>query len=178
MELKIVDIILMKAGHNMELKVVYEVEGDFASVGAGRTLGIFETEEEATAAAKGCGSLDCAGDGVVNKRLAVPASESGRFYLLDGDQTYEIGVARPSEAKESHCDEVGDLTLTSFQRKMAIMDILRDHLHVDLADAKRMVDRVPCVIRRQVTLRDSADLSRALRDAGGTVEMRLVSEEA
>lgn len=164
-----------------QLKTVYEVEGDFANVGRGRTLGVFETKEEADAAAVGCGSLDCGGDGVVNERLAVPAGD-GRFYLLDGDRTHEIGVMAPSEAKANHHDadgsylldgdQIGDLILTAVRRKMATMQILRDLLSVDLVAAKRMVDRLPCVIGRRVTPCEAAPLGDALRAAGDTVEMR------
>lgn len=83
----------------MGLKTVYEMRGDFPGIGDGRTLGIFETEEEALAAAKGCGSCDCGGDGIVFRRLAV--EERGRFYLLS-ELSYELGVAEESEAKKLH----------------------------------------------------------------------------
>lgn len=167
----------------LELKTVYEVEGDFANVGGGRTLGIFDTAEEAAAAAVGCGSLDCGGDGVVNERLAIPSGDGG-FYLLDGDQTHEIGVMAPSEAKANHQavdggssfyldgDRLGDLVLIAVRRKMATMQILRDLLPVDLVAAKRMVDRLPCVIGRRVTSCEAAPLGDALRAAGDIVEMQ------
>lgn len=160
----------------MEPMTVYEVEGDFPNVGPGRTIGIFETEGEATAAAGGCGGLDCGGDGIVNERLAVPAGD-GRFYLLAGEQTYEIGVAGPSEAKSLHSgdDEAeakGDLVLTSVRCRTTTMRMLRDRLQMRLIEAKRMVDSVPCVVRRAVAPREVAALCDAMRAAGDTFEMR------
>jgi len=157
----------------METKVVYEVEGDFANVGGGRTLGVFKTEVEALEASRGCGSCDCGGDGVVKRRLAVEDGEGG-LYLLASKRVWRLGEMEPSEAKALHPEEVEvELVLTEIGdgNKPATVRAIRDLLPTGLLDAKRLADGAPCVVGRgsRQSLRALAD---ALCLAGSMFEYR------
>ena len=84
----------------MTQTTVWEVEGDFGNVGGGRTIGIFATQEEALANAKGCGSLDCGGDGIVRLRHAVV--QDGKYYLLQDYHPLTLGELGWSGAIDNH----------------------------------------------------------------------------
>jgi len=165
----------------METKIVYEVEGDFGNVGPGRTLGVFETEGEALEAAKGCGSCDCGGDGVVNRRLAVDDGEGG-VYLLASKRAWRLGEMGASEAKAIHSrpdDEAAELVLTEVGDRVAAIRALRTASGMGFHDAKRLVDGAldsgPRVVGRgrRGELRGLAD---ALCLAGSMFEYRDIPE--
>jgi len=166
----------------MDTVVVYEVEGDFGNVvdamcGRGRTLGVFGTEEEALEAARGCGSLDCGGDGAVNRRLAVPDGEGG-LYLLDGERAWRLGEMEPSEARAIHPPDGGEaeLVLTAVGDRAAAFRALRG-AGLAALDAKRVIDGAPCAVGRRVRRPGPDRLLHALRLAGCTVEFRPVPDQ-
>ena len=83
----------------MKLIQVWIVEGDFGNVGGGKVLGIFKDKAVAKENSKGCGSLDCGGDGRVVEGLAF--EEAGEYFLVD-KKAYKLNEMKESEAKKIH----------------------------------------------------------------------------
>jgi hypothetical protein len=80
---------------------VYVVEGDFGNVGGGKVLGLFEDKAVAEENAKGCGSLDCGGDGIVRAGHALRAPD-GVLYLLHSPTRFALNSMGFSTAKQTH----------------------------------------------------------------------------
>ncbi len=127
--------------NEMKLKTVYEVRGDFANMGNGRTLGIFETLEEAELHTKGCGSLDCGGDGWVEKRLAVSIDRG--YYLVDDRHMFTLGELEWSSARDLHKDKGCELTLVAFSDKIQAIKTIRGMMKIGLHHAKKITDNLP-----------------------------------
>ena len=153
---------------DIEIIEVYEVEGDFGNVGPGRTLGIFKTEAEALENAKGCGSLDGGGDGMVRKRSAISSGEIGRYFLLQDSNPFVLGEMGHSEAKELHTYYDCDAILVSSCNSVSTIRVLRNKLSLSLFDAKNVVDNLPYNLG---SYQCNKDIKQALEEIGDIVEL-------
>lgn len=150
----------------MEIRTVYEVEGDFIK-GSGRTLGIFETEEEAYKHIEDCGCVDYGGNAEVNEQLAVSTGDLGKYYLIKNRTKYEMGVMEWSAAKDNHAEL--QLVLVKVKEKIPTMKFLRATFRLSLTESKQMVDDLPHTFH--LSRGGIKNLTRELQKLGNTVRL-------
>lgn len=130
---------------------VYIVRGDFAGVGDGKILGIFSDLNTAKENATDCGSMDCGGDGMIDKGHAIVVDKE--IYLLQSPSPMVMDLMSPSEAKrlhqpvyyyrdgeESWCTQAR-LEMMAGNRIPALR-IIRQNTHLSLKDARNRLDEI------------------------------------
>jgi len=151
---------------------VYLVRGDFGNMGNGRILGIFESKEVAIENAKGCGSFDCGGDGIVQDGWAIRAPDGKLYVISDPDDSFELNVMRKSEAKELWV-RIDVILKSTGDNKFQVLRIIRS-LDKDpgLLEAKRIIDSTPIMIAENVSAPEAEELIEKLNSVGAVAEIR------
>jgi ribosomal protein L7/L12 len=161
---------------------VYIVRGDFGNVGNGRVLGIFESKEVAIENAKGCGSFDCGGDGIVQDGWAIRAPDGKLYVISDPTNSFELNVMKKSEAKEiwegpsspaAGYRRVDVILKSTGDNKFRVLHIIRSlDESLGLLEAKRIIDSMPIMIAEDIFLSVAEELVEKLNSVGAAAEIR------
>ena len=82
-------------------------------------------------------------------------------------------VATPAEEAEQTGPSTVTVSLTSAgQSKVAVIKLVREITGLGLLEAKQAVDKVPAVIKENISPDEAAELKKKFEDAGATVEIK------
>ncbi|MDO5439429.1 MAG: 50S ribosomal protein L7/L12 [Erysipelotrichaceae bacterium] len=82
-------------------------------------------------------------------------------------------AAAPAEEAEQAGPSTVTVSLTSAgQSKVAVIKLVREITGLGLLEAKQAVDKVPAVIKENISPDEAAELKKKFEDAGATVEVK------
>ncbi|MBR3167669.1 MAG: 50S ribosomal protein L7/L12 [Erysipelotrichaceae bacterium] len=82
-------------------------------------------------------------------------------------------AAAPAEEAEQTGPSTVTVSLTSAgQSKVAVIKLVREITGLGLLEAKQAVDKVPAVIKENISPDEAAELKKKFEDAGATVEIK------
>ncbi|MBQ6367923.1 MAG: 50S ribosomal protein L7/L12 [Erysipelotrichaceae bacterium] len=82
-------------------------------------------------------------------------------------------AAAPAEEAEQTGPSTVTVSLTSAgQSKVAVIKLVREITGLGLLEAKQAVDKVPAVIKENISPDEAAELKKKFEDAGATVEVK------
>ncbi|MBR2552824.1 MAG: 50S ribosomal protein L7/L12 [Erysipelotrichaceae bacterium] len=82
-------------------------------------------------------------------------------------------AAAPTEEAEQTGPSTVTVSLTSAgQSKVAVIKLVREITGLGLLEAKQAVDKVPAVIKENISPDEAAELKKKFEDAGATVEVK------
>ena len=119
----------------------------------------------------------------MKKILAVILSLCMIFALAAcGQKAESSAVEAPAESKEEaapaeEAEQTGPSTVTvsltsAGQSKVAVIKLVREITGLGLLEAKQAVDKVPAVIKENISPDEAAELKKKFEDAGATVEVK------
>lgn len=84
-----------------------------------------------------------------------------------------VAVAAPTEAAEPAAPTNVTVVMTSFgDSKVGVIKVVRTITGLGLVDAKKLVDGVPCEIKKDVPVDEAENIKKQLVEAGATVEFK------
>ena len=115
--------------------------------------------------------IDKQGPKQAANKLAIKKNKKNRSTTIIKDPSPEIGaeVIQQSETKRFHIFlvEIGN-------NKIELIKELRNILpELDLADAKKLVEKAPCLIKKCETLEESSSLKKNLVACGAKIEVKV-----
>jgi hypothetical protein len=117
---------------------VFLVRGEFGCVGDGALLGVFSSEKRAQEESIGRGSLDCGGDGCVEKRKAIQFSDKSINILsLDLPVACDTVLIEDPRCKAS---EIRKMHIKDVVKPIELMAFLRKKTGYSLSAAKEFMD--------------------------------------
>jgi len=122
--------------NEMKIIDVFAVYGDYGNIGSGNLIGIFTNEVKALAAAKGRGSLDCGGDGRIEKRLGIKLGEKINLLELGFFVTLDTVVSPDPR----YIVESWTIRITSVKKPIDFMVVYRRRTGCALKDAKAFMN--------------------------------------
>ena len=89
------------------------------------------------------------------------------------EEKFGVTAAAPAEEAEQTGPSTVTVSLTSAgQSKVAVIKLVREITGLGLLEAKQAVDKVPAVIKENISPDEAAELKKKFEDAGATVEVK------
>ncbi len=86
-----------------------------------------------------------------------------------------VGVAAPAGGAAAAAEEQTEFTVeltSSGDKKIQVIKAVRELINLGLADAKKLVEEAPKMIKEGVSKDEAAEIKKKIEDAGGQVSIK------
>lgn len=161
---------------------VYVVEGDFGNIGPGAIIGVYTEEGPAQKVAKGRGSMDCGGDGHVNKYKGY--TEGDRVYLIG--EPFELNKVIIPDPRYRFCSLESSSSLPPEEKteysvflvsvpedkKIEAMRKVRTLADIKLKEVQELVNNLPQLLVEGISHSNAIEVRDIFMNIDCTVDIR------